>query len=99
MSSHRLEIEAGRWKKPAATPLSERKCKECNILEDEFHFICECKLYIDLRKMYIRRYFWNRPSMHKLVTLLQSTNENEIKRLAMYIFKAFEQRNEHLYRN
>ena len=36
LSSHRLEIEIG------------RKCRLCNIFEDEYHFILEYPLYLDL---------------------------------------------------
>ena len=39
VASHRLEIEAGRWHKPNRTPVEERKCVNCNSLEDEFHFV------------------------------------------------------------
>ena len=45
VSSHRVEIESGRWNKHRAIPLDDRKCKNCSILEDEFHFILECRLY------------------------------------------------------
>ena len=38
LSSHRLEIETGRWHKPEKIPRSERKCQLCNTLEDVFHF-------------------------------------------------------------
>jgi len=44
LSSHRLCIETGRWKKPICTPLDERKCIICLTVEDEFHFVCECKM-------------------------------------------------------
>lgn len=37
ISSHRLEIEAGRWSRPYK-PVNERKCKLCNCLEDNFSF-------------------------------------------------------------
>ena len=37
-SSHRLEIEVGRWARPNRIPIDERKCITCNKLEDEFHF-------------------------------------------------------------
>jgi hypothetical protein len=40
-SSHRLEIETGRWHKPTIIPLSERKCPSCNVLEDEYHLLLE----------------------------------------------------------
>ena len=36
MSSHRLEVESGRWVKPNRIPLDERKCFFCDVLEDEF---------------------------------------------------------------
>ena len=67
MSSHRLEIESGRWTRPNSTPLDDRKCNLCNILEDEFHFVLECNMFVELRKKYISRYYWNRPSMHKFI--------------------------------
>ena len=36
VSSHRLEIEVGRWARPNRTPINERKCRYCNKLEGEF---------------------------------------------------------------
>ena len=39
MSSHRLEVETGRWTRPEKTPFENRKCKFCNNLEDECHFV------------------------------------------------------------
>ena len=39
MSSHRLAIESGRWVKPIRLPIEERKCTDCNVSEDEYHFI------------------------------------------------------------
>ena len=38
VSSHRLEIESGRWHKPEAIPFQYRTCQHCNVLEDEYHF-------------------------------------------------------------
>ena len=54
VSSHRLEIEMGRWARPERIEFDDRKCKLCNKLEDEFHFVLECPLYDDIRKKYIR---------------------------------------------
>ena len=39
LSSHELEIETGRGKQPVKTPISDRKCKLCNTIEDEFHVL------------------------------------------------------------
>ena len=44
-----LEIERGRYH---GTKVSERLCKFCtDQVEDEFHFICKCKLYSDYRNV------------------------------------------------
>ena len=56
MSSHRLEIEVGRWARPYRTPLDQQKCHACNTLGDEFHFLLECRLYTEIRNKNIRKY-------------------------------------------
>ena len=97
VSSHRLEIEAGRWTKPRAIPRDDRKCHNCEILEDEFHFVIECPMYLELRKRYISKYYWRRPSMFKFVELINSSNTSCIRKLCTYIFHAFKLRSELLY--
>ena len=99
VSSHRLQIEAGRWIKPNRTPINERVCIFCNVLEDEFHFVLECKQYIDLRTTYISKYYWDRPSMVKFIDLINTTNKRVCHKLSVFIFKAFENRNAVLYNN
>ena len=99
MSSHRLEVEAGRWVKPNRIPLNERKCFFCDVLEDEFHFVLECQAYKELRKTYISKYFWKRPNMFKFIELINSTNTRCIRRLCTFIFQAFKVRTELLYHN
>ena len=55
--SHRLQIEVGRWSRPNRTPINDRKCCLCDKLEDEFHFLFECRVYADLRIRYLKRYY------------------------------------------
>ena len=45
VSSHRLEVEKGRWKNPPV-PYNNRLCNTCicQVLDDEFHFLFECQL-------------------------------------------------------
>ncbi len=93
LSSHSLEIEKGRYKKPNPVPVNERKCPECDVLEDEFHFLLECKKYHHLRCTYIQRYYWNRPSVPKLIALLTSERTQEIRKLSKFIYNAFLLRN------
>lgn len=99
MSSHRLEIESGRWVRPNSIPLNERICLVCGILEDEYHFVLECKMYQNLRKKFISSYFWKRPNMFKFVELIQSRNVNQMRKLSAFIYQAFKYRTDVLYRN
>ncbi len=94
VSSHRLEVEAGRWHKPTSTPFDMRKCPICNVLEDEFHFLIECPLYTELRFTYIRSYYLRRTNMYKVVELLSSDNKRTMRNLGIFVTKAFEKRNE-----
>ena len=75
--SHRLEIEVGRWARPNRTPIDETKCRYCDKLEDEFHFLLECTLYVESRKNILNKYFLERLNMlHvKLKELMSTTKE------------------------
>ena len=97
LSSHRLSIETGRWNKPVSIPRDERKCLNCNTLEDEFHFTLECNLYKDLRKQFIPQNIWKYPSMLKFINLITSENQIIVKNLSSYIEKAFQLRSNLLY--
>lgn len=96
LSSHRLHIESGRWHRPQPTPREERKCAVCDKLEDEYHFLLECSSYDELRHILIKPYYFRRKNMQKAVELLQTTNKNTLRNLAVYIFKCFIKRNETL---
>lgn len=96
-SSHRLEIESGRWHKPVKTPIENRKCKHCKIVENEFHFLFECPIYTDLRHQYLNNYFTINPNVYKMKQLFQSTNKKQVNDLAIFAYKAFALRNTLLY--
>ena len=90
LSSHNLHVESGRTNN---TPRSERKCLFCNVeIEDEFHFILKCPVYVDLRKKHIKKYYWERPSVFKLTQLISSNNVKELCALGKYIRDAFQLR-------
>ena len=89
MSSHRLEIEVGRWARPQRTPVDQRKYRICNKLEDEFHFLFECILYTKIREKYIKKYYWRRPNMIKMQELMRSNNRKILLNLAIYTEKTF----------
>ena len=61
-------------------------CDVCNdsCIEDEFHFILRCKKYDDMRKKYIKPYYWKKPSAFKLVQLLSVCNIKELNNLGKF---------------
>ena len=91
LSFHQLFIETGRH---TSVNRSNRKCFLCtkDDIEDEFHFVFVYPLYQELRLQYIPRYYYNHPSMLKLIQLINSSG-NTLKRLSIFITKAFEVRN------
>jgi len=91
LSSHKLNIEIGRHNN---VPRQDRKCTLCNLndIEDEFHFVLKCPIYIHIRKEYISKYFYAHTSMLKYVLLMQSENKTTLKKLATYCKKAFQLR-------
>ena len=74
-------------------PFQHRMCTTCNLLEDEYHFVIECQRYNDLRRKYIRPFFYVRPNMFKCLDLIQSTNVSIVKNLPLFVYTAFKGRN------
>ena len=98
LSSHMLKIESGRH---TNIPKNERKCNICNSndIEDEYHFVIVCPLYTDIRKMYIDKFYYNRPSMHKFILLLTNNKTKVLNKLAIYCKNAFKMRTDTLNAN
>ena len=93
-SSHNLMIEKGRHHNIL---LEDRNCVYCeSCLEDEFHFVMICPLYHDLRLKYFDEYYMQDACYFKFCKLLSSKNETTIRNFAMYLFYAFESRNDFL---
>jgi len=92
LSSHRLEIERGRYNNILR---ENRKCKFCNghAIENEYHFLLVCPLYREIRKKHLKSYFQRWPTFNKFDFLMQSANKRDIISLAKYIFNANEMRN------
>jgi len=91
VSVHPLRIQTGRYARNNITR-NERYCLCCNDLdiEDEFHFICVCRCYSQIRKLFIKPLYYVNPSVFKFHKLLTSYNKTEIMNICKYI------RNKHL---
>jgi hypothetical protein len=85
-SNHKLEIEAGRINQ---IDIMDRICKYCELngysyVENEYHFICKCPQYDELRKKYLHHTeFFNSDTFIKLFS---TTNVNVINNLSQFIF-------------
>ena len=84
--NHRLAIVSGRW---LGQSRNERLCQHCQELEDEYHFVLICKKdnLVELRRRYIKYYYFVNPLMFKLTQLLTSENRKTIRNLATYVYK------------
>jgi hypothetical protein len=86
LSSHTLAIETGRYHN---VNINDRTCKACSSdTEDEFHFVLKCPVYLEIRKMYIKKYYWSNPSVFKLIELFSVQNVKQLCNLGKYLSKA-----------
>ena len=53
-SSHIFEIERGRHTNPK-TPVADRKCLHCNVIEDEKHFLLNCHINASERENFFHK--------------------------------------------
>ena len=72
LSSNQLCIETGRHRGIERT---EGKCILCDLndIEHEYHFVCICSVYYNLRRQYLQKYFYVRPSVYKFIALRNSS--------------------------
>ena len=94
-SSHELFIEKGRY---TNLPRHERICNNCSSsqIENEYHFLLTCPHYTDLRKKYIKHYYYTWPTRQKFINLLLSKSKQVERNLSKYLYFANLIRNDHL---
>ena len=61
----------------------------CDDIEDEYHFICICQLYKQLRKRYIPEYYFKRINIHKFIELMSNDDTRTVCNLANFVLKHF----------
>ena len=89
LSSHSLRIQTGRYAQNRLAR-NERICLYCDSgdIEDEFHFICICRRFENLRKQCLKKYYINRPSMFKFTELMKCNSKNVLRNLSKYVKEA-----------
>ena len=95
LSAHNLFIEIGRHRNIVR---NERICSLCtlNEVEDEYHFLLICPAYNELRHLYLKKYYYNNPSMLKLIQLLNCENVKVLNGIGIFYIKAIEIRKNEL---
>ena len=90
--AHSLNIETGRYYN---IDRHDRICNMCNNndIEDEYHFILEYSKYVEIRRKYIKPYYYINPSVFKLTQLLSVQNIKELNNLGKYLYVAEKIRN------
>ena len=95
LSAHNLYIETGRHRNISRNDRNRSLCS-LQELEDEFHFMLVCPAYTDLSKTNIKMYYYQNPSMLKLIQLLNSSNIKAFNAVGIYYIQANEERNNRL---
>ena len=91
LSSYSLSIETGRYHNIVQT---NKLCHICHTdIEDEFHCILKYPMYNDLRQLYIKPFYYERPSVFKLIQLFTTVNLKEICNLGRFLLRATVKRN------
>ena len=82
-NNHRLPIETGRWRRAA---MKDRTCYLCNeTLGDEIHVIFECKQFKDIRKKYLKSYYYKNPNVIKFQQLFNTESKKELINLCRFV--------------
>jgi hypothetical protein len=93
-SAHKLHIETGRH---SGLQVADRVCQLClkhrsfHVLEDEYHFLFCCPMYLDMRDLYLHEYIEAVSEQHRyesFLNLLSSTEEVVQRNVATYIYQA-----------
>ena len=95
-SSHRLRIETGRHKRQADHEHDDsRLCSQCNLVEDEAHFVLHCPRYINERSTFFSNpylnnsFFVNLSDDDKLLYIFNMYEKHHLCELAKFIHSSF----------
>ena len=90
LSSHKFLVERARWLK-VKVPYTQRTCTLCNSndIEDEYHVTLVCEYFRDVRKKYIKPFYYQRPNMMKFLDLMTSVSKKDRFRLMLFLKVVF----------
>ena len=86
LRSTNLEVVRGAW---VGTPRNERVCRSCGILDDEVHFLMECRPLEHLRVKLLPAALLRSRSAASAIELLRSDNSSIVNNLCLFIERGF----------
>ena len=92
-STHNLAIETGRYTRPII-PSNNCFCKICNSgqIEDEQHLLLDCNAYKETREILFSKLTMPNSQLlgnDKMIKMMKTEDEQEIKEIGIFITKAF----------
>ena len=97
-SSHILEIERCRHTNPK-TPVADRKCLFCGVIEDEKHFLLNCCVNVTEREYFFHKIshihdrFMGLNDEEKFLYMLTNRNPQCLTWFGEFVYRSFEKRN------
>ena len=94
-NAHSLEVERGRYTRPK-TPLSDRLCKLCNVVEDEIHFCTACVINKQEREVFynkitkMNKNFTNLDDKNRFLYMVTCEDKNILLWLGKFLYDSFE---------
>ena len=96
-SSHHLAIETGRWRKNPPPP-SRRICLQCRVMDDEVHFVVDCRINRRERAILNNSLFRHLSSgfsefrCNLFINLMCSDDEEVLKAFGQFVYASFKKR-------
>ena len=84
-TNHKLPVEVYSWSY-FNKERKERICNLCNLedIGDEYHYVLKCPIFDDLRKLYIPKYFYVKPSVYKFIELMKMEDKHTLFKMARF---------------
>ena len=71
-------------------PYTQQTCTLCNSnIEDEYHVTLVCEYFKDVRKKYIKPFYYQRPNVMTFLDLMNSVGKKDRFRLMLFLKVVF----------
>jgi len=82
LSNHNLPIEKGRYENVVR---QERKCRYCKVIGDEYHYLFECYLFRDDRRLFLSKGYQKKVNIDQYNLLFSTKNYRKMCKIAQFV--------------